>query len=46
MVVRKADREGATNDTFECALCRTVIYVPRAVEQPKETNEQARAPRA
>ena len=36
MVVRKAEREGAANDTFECALCHTVIYVPRDGEQPKE----------
>jgi len=47
MVVRKADREGAANDTFECALCRTVIYVPRQDEQPAEPNiEVARGRRA
>ncbi len=44
MVVRKADREGAANDTFECALCRTVIYVPRDDDgQPKQTDAATRA---
>ncbi len=46
MVVRKADREHAANDTLECALCRTVIYVPRDGEQPEETNAETHAPRA
>jgi hypothetical protein len=47
MVVRKADRKGAANDTFECALCRTVIHVPREGEKPQETPaEAAHGPRA
>ncbi len=46
MVVRKADRTSAANDTFECALCRTVIYVPRENERPREiTPDPAQATR-
>ncbi len=40
MVVRKADRDDATNDTFECALCRTVIHVPRAREARQDDHSQ------
>jgi hypothetical protein len=36
MVVSKSDRKGAANDTFECALCRTVIYVPQAGERERK----------
>ncbi len=47
MVVRKAGRDVAANDTFECALCRTVIYVPRDREPSEERVAQAaHAPRA
>ncbi len=41
MVVRKADRNGVANDTYECALCRTVIHVPREGEKAKETSAEA-----
>jgi hypothetical protein len=48
MVVRKSDRKGAANDTFECALCRTVIDVRRAGERERQDNSssEAHAPRA
>jgi hypothetical protein len=47
MVVRKADRKDAANDTFECALCGTVIHVPGEGEKAGSAHaEPVHGPRA